>query len=165
MNSNTKIVALVIVGASLIAILAFLFKDDLAPALQCNDGMRNPINIHNFTTKYGAYSVELEANIGEKGRGKLSGKLDPTQLQAISDALQQANELRKFVVAGFNRCAITKVQYAEFGSRFQQLDSLSRQIDRLAAVPNPTDSDKVRLTRLIDEYVVFIQQLAKSANK
>lgn len=163
MNSNTKTVALVIVGAALIAILAFLFKDNLASAMQCNDGMRNPINIDKFTTKYWAHSAEFVANIAE--RGKLSGKLDSTQLRAVSDASQQANEFRKFVVAGFNSCAITKLQYAEFGSRFQQLDSLSRRIDSLAAVPNPTDSDKAGLARLIDEYVVFSQQLAKSSNK
>ncbi|MDO9100899.1 MAG: hypothetical protein Q7J20_05010 [Candidatus Nitrotoga sp.] len=45
MNSNTKTVALVIVGAALIAILAFLFKDKLASAVQCDDGMRNPVNM------------------------------------------------------------------------------------------------------------------------
>lgn len=161
MNSNTKTVALVIVGAALIAILAFLFKDNLASAVQCDDGMRNPVNMDNFTTKYWAYSAEFEANIAE--RGELSEKLDPTQLRAVSDALQQANEFRKFVVTGFNRCAMTKLQYVEFGSRFQQLDSLSRRIDSLAAVPNPTDSDKAGLTRLIDEYVAFSQRLVKSS--
>jgi len=162
MNSSTKSVALVVVVVALIAILAFIFKDNLAPAVQCNDGMRKPINIDNFTTQYWAYSAEFEANIAEKG--KLFGKLDPTQRQALSDASQQANEFRKFVVAGFNRCAITKLQYGEFGSRFQQLDSLSRRIDDLAAVPNPTESDKAWLSQLIDEYVAFSQQLAKNSN-
>lgn len=161
MNSNTKSVALFIVGATLIAILAFIFKDNLAPALQCSDGMRKPINIDSFTTKYSAYSAKFEANIAENG--KSFGKLDPTQLQAVSDASQQANELRKFVVAGFNRCTITKLQYGEFGSRFQQLDNLSRRIDNLAAVPNPTDSDKAELSQLIGEYVAFSQQLAKNS--
>jgi len=163
MSSNTKLVALVVVGAALMAILAFFFKDNLAPAVQCDDGMRNPVNIDNFTTKYWANAAEFEANIAEKG--KLSEKLDPTQLQAVSDASQQANKFRKFVVAGFNSCAITKLQYAEFGNHFQQLDSLSRRIVSLAAVPNPTDSDKAGLTRLIDEYVAFSQQLAKSSKR
>lgn len=161
MNSNTKSVALLIVGAALIAILAFIFKDNLAPAVQCNDGMRKPINIDSFTTKYWAYAAEFEANIAEKG--KLFGKLDPMQRQTMSAASQQANKFRKFVVAGFNSCAITKLQYGEFGSRFQQLDKLSRQIDTLAAVPNPAESDKAGLSRLIDEYVAFSQQLAKNA--
>jgi len=161
MNNNIKTVALVIVGAALMAMLAFFFKDNLAPAVQCDDGMRNPVNIDNFTTKYWPNSAEFETNIAEKG--KLSEKLDPTQLQAVSDASQQANKFRKFVVAGFNSCSITKLQYAEFGSRFQQLDNLSRRIDSLAAVPNPTDSDKAGLTRLIDEYVAFSQQLVKSS--
>lgn len=163
MNNNIKTIALVIVGAALMAILAFYFKDNLAPAVQCADGMRNPVNIDNFTTKYWANSAEFEVSIAEKG--KLSGKLNPTQLKAVTDALQQANKFRKVVVARSNSCAITKLQYAEFGSRFQQLDSLSRRIDSLAAVPNPTDSDKAELTRLIDEYVAFSQQLAKYSNR
>ena len=161
MNNNTKTVALVTVGAALMAIFAFYFKDNLAPAVQCSDGMRNPVNIDNFTTKYWANSAEFEASIAEKG--KLSGKLNPTQLKAVADALQQANKFRKVVVARSNSCAITKLQYTDFGSRFQQLDSLSRRIDSLAAVPNLTDSDKAGLTRLIDEYVAFSQQLAKSS--
>jgi hypothetical protein len=163
MNNNTKTVALIIVGGALMAILAFYFKDNLAPAVQCADGMRNPVNINNFTTKYWANSAEFEASIAEKG--KLSGKLNPTQLKALSDALQQANTFRKVVVARSNSCAITKLQYAEFGSRFQQLDSLSRRIDSLAAVPNPTDSDKAGLTRLIDEYIAFSQKLTKNSNR
>ena len=161
MNNNIKTMALVLVGAALMAILAFYFKDNLAPAVQCGDGMRNPVNIDNFTTKYWANSAEFEASIAEKG--KLSGKLNPTQLKAVADALQQANKFRKVVVARSNSCAITKLQYTDFGSRFQQLDSLSRRIDSLAAVPNLTDSDKAGLTRLIDEYVAFSQQLAKSS--
>jgi|GEM_PF-6445640 len=161
MNLNTKAVAPFIVGAILIATLAFIFKDNLAPAVQCNDGIRKPITIDSFTTKYWAYSAKFEANIAENG--KLFGKLDPTQLQAVSDASQQANEFREFVVAGFNRCAITKLQYSEFGSRFQQLDNLSRQIDNLAAVLNPTDKDKAGLSQLIGEYVAFSQQLAENS--
>ncbi len=161
MNNNIKTMALVLVGAALMAILAFYFKDNLAAAVQCGDGMRNPVNIDNFTTKYWANSAEFEASIAEKG--KLSEKLNPTQLKAVTDALQQANKFRKVVVAGSNSCAITKLQYAKFGSRFQQLDNLSRQINSLAAVPNPTDSDKAGLTQLIDEYVAFSQQLAKSS--
>jgi len=124
MNNNTKTVALIIVGAALMAILAFYFKDNLAAAVQCGDGMRNPVNIDNFTTKYWANSAEFEASIAEKG--KLSEKLNPTQLKAVIDALQQANKFRKVVVAGSN-------------------------------------SDKAGLTQLIDEYVAFSQQLAKSS--
>ena len=161
MNNSTKTVALVIVGAALMAILSFYFKDNLAPAVQCNDGMRNPVSIDKFTTKYWANSAEFEASIAEKG--KLSGKLNPTQLKAVTDALQQANKFRKVVVARSNSCAISKLQYTDFGSRFQQLDSLSQRIDSLAVVSNPTDSDKAGLTRLIDEYVAFSQQLAKSS--
>lgn len=159
MNLNTKAVVPFIVGIILLAIFAFIFKDNLAPAVQCNDGIRKPITIDSFSTKYWAYSAEFEANIAENG--KLFGKLDPTQLQAVSGASQQANKLREFIVAGFNRCAVTKLQYSEFGNHFQQLDNLSRRIDKLATVPNPTDSDKAGLSQLIGEYVALSQQLAE----
>jgi hypothetical protein len=162
MNNNTKIVALIIVGAALMAILAFYFKDNLAPAVQCADGMRNPANINNFTTKYWANSAAFEASIAAKG--KLFEKLNPTQLKAVTDALQQAKKFREVVVARSNSCAITKLQYTKFGSRFQQLDNLSRQIDSQAPAPNPTDKDKAELPRLIDEYVTLSQQLAKNSN-
>ena len=66
--------ALVLVGATLMAILAFYFKDNLAPAVQCADGMRNPVNIDNFTTKYWANSAKFEANIAE---GKAVWKTGP----------------------------------------------------------------------------------------
>lgn len=163
MNSNTRTVVLVMIGAVLLIVLVFLGKDFFLTRpgqIDCGDGVRQRIDIRDFTTQYWAYSGEFEASIAEKG--KLSGKLDPHQFQAVSDASQQMNEFRKYVVAGFNSCAVTKQQYGELGSRFQQLDSLSRRIDGLATIPNLTGSDKVQLAKLVDEYVAFTQQLAKS---
>ena len=51
------------------------------------------------------------------------------------------------------------------GSRFQPLDGLSRRIDVLAALLNPTDSDKAQLARLVDEYVASTQQLGRNSNQ
>ncbi|SFN67372.1 hypothetical protein [Nitrosospira briensis] len=163
MHSNTRTVILTMIGAVLLVVLGFFGRDFLRSnpeQIDCGDGARHTIDIRDFTTQYWAYSGEFEASIADKG--KLSGKLDPKQLQAVSDASQQMNEFRKYVVAGFNSCAITKQQYGELGSRFQQLDGLSRRIDGLGTIPNPTDSDKAQLGKLVDEYVALTQQLAKS---
>lgn len=166
MNSNARSVALVLIGAVLLVVLGFLGRDfslSRPEQIDCEDGPRQRIDIRDYTTRYWAYAGEFEASIADKG--KLSGKLDPKQLQAVSDASQQANEFRKFVVSGFNSCAITKQQYGELGSRFQQLDSLSRRIDDLAAIPNSTGSDEAQLAKLVDEYVALTRQLAKRPGK
>ncbi len=158
---NGKKVVLVIVAVAMMVMLAFFFRDELAPAVQCADGMRNPATIDNFTIKYWTNSAKLEASIANKGI--LSEKLGPTRLQSVSDALQQANKFRKFVVAGFNSCAITKSQYAEYSRRYQELDSLSKRINSLVAAPKLTDSDDAALIRLIDELVVLGQQFSKNS--
>ena len=76
------------------------------------------------------YSVEFESRIGDKG--ELSGKLDPVQLQSLTGSCSAKHEFRKYLVAGYNACAISKQQYGEFGRRFQALDGIARQIDTLA---------------------------------
>ncbi len=166
MDSNTRTVVLVVLGVVLVVALGFFGRDfflSRSGPIDCGNGVRHPIDIRDFTTQYWAYSGEFEASIADKG--KLSGKLDPHQLQAVSDASQQMNEFRKYVVAGFNSCAITKQQYSELGSRFQQLDNVSRRIDGLAGSPNPADSDKAQLGKLVDEYVALSQQLVMSSSK
>ena len=166
MNSNTKTVALAMVGVVLVVVLGFLGRDfflSRSGQIDCGDGARRTIDVRDFTTQYWAYYGEFEASIADKG--KLSGKLDPKQLQAMSDSSQQMNEFRKYVVVGFNSCAITKQQYGELGSCFQQLDGLSRRIDGLAALPNPTDSDKAQLAKLVDEYVALTQQLGRNSDQ
>ena len=154
------------VGVVLVVVLGFLGRDfflSRSGQIDCGDGVRRSIDIRDFTTQYWAYSGEFEASIADKG--KLSGKLDPKQLQAVSDASQQMNEFRKYVVAGFNSCAITKQQYGEFGSRLHQLDGISRRIDSLAVVPDPTASDKDQLAKLVDEYLALTQQLGSNSDQ
>ena len=81
--------------------------------IPCDDGPRQRIDIRDFVTQYSAYSVEFESRIGDKV--ELSGKLDPVQLQALTEATQQSNEFRKFLIAGYNGCAISQQQYGELG--------------------------------------------------
>ena len=109
------------------------------------------------------YSVEFEASIGEKT--KFSGKLTPSQVQQLSESLQQATEFRKFLVAGFNACAISKAQYAEYGVKFQALDALSRQIDSLAGQSTLSDSDRTRLSELVQRFIAATQELGTGVRR
>lgn len=158
-NSGKKVILVIVVVAT--ALLAFLFRDNLASAVQCADGMRNPVTIDGFTAKYWANSAKFEASIADQGG--LSVKLTAPQLQAVSAALQQANKFKKNVITRFNSCAITKLQYAEYKSNFQKMDDLSKQIERLAVAPTLTDSDKAELGKLVDEYVALGQQFSKTS--
>jgi hypothetical protein len=125
----------------------------------CGDGPRRTIDIRDFATKYSAYSVEFEASVADKA--KLSGKVTPAQLQQLSEALQSAQDFRKFVVAGYNSCAIDKEQYAKFGARFQALDNVSRQINSLASKPALSNDEESELSKLIEAYVALGRKLGE----
>ena len=89
--------------------------------------------------QYWAYSLQLEASVNDKS--KVSLKLDPVQQEKLTEALDSAKEFRKYVVSGYNSCAITKTQYAQFGARFQALDNLARQINALVEKETRSESD------------------------
>jgi len=127
--------------------------------ITCEDGPRRTIDVRDFTTTYWAYSIEFEASMEDKTR--LSGKLEPKQLQKLSESLQQANEIRKFIVAGFNACAITKVQYLQYCAQFQMLDDLARQIDNLTKNKTLSDVDRNTLMNLVQRYIELTKELGK----
>src|SRR5262245_2696668 len=83
--------------------------------IECDDGRRKTIDIRDFITQYSAYSVELEGAVSDK---KLTAKLNPVQLQQLSESLQHANEFRKYLVAGYNSCVVSKKQYVDYGATF-----------------------------------------------
>jgi len=103
-----------------------------------------------FATQYSAYSLELEASLSDKA--KVSAKINPVQLQQLSEAMQVTREFRKYVVSGFNSCAITKDQYGQIGKRFQALDSLAGEINTLAGKSELTQAESTKLSDLIGEY-------------
>jgi hypothetical protein len=124
----------------------------------CGDGQRYAIDERQFATQYSAYSLQLEASMNDKA--KVSLKLDPVQQEKLSEAMQDANEFRKYVVSGFNSCAITKTQYAQIGEKFQSLDGLAREIEKLATQPDRSADERARLTTLIDRYAELAHQPA-----
>jgi hypothetical protein len=123
----------------------------------CGDGRRCTIDARQFTTQYLAYSVQLEASI--KDDSKISLKLDPVQQEKLSEAMQSANEFRKYVVSGFNSCGVTRIQYGELGTKFQALDSLAREINELAVLPARSVEESARLSDLISKYSDGVHKL------
>jgi hypothetical protein len=134
MTKNTKVVWLAGMGL-LLCLLAGLFVRDrylTGGMTACGDpeGPRPAIDLRRFETNYTGYSVSLEAEI--TGKGKLTGKIEPAALQKLSQSIQNGQEFRKALVAGYNACAVSRSAYQAAVLRFQSLDGLAQQIDTLA---------------------------------
>jgi len=161
MSTNSRTIGLVSIGAMILLAIVWVGRDlflSRSGNLECEDGRRKTIDIRDFITQYAAYSVEFEAAVNDK---KLSAKLNPVQLQQLSESLQHANEFRKFLVAGYNACAVNKKQYTEYGATFQAMDSMSRQINTTVAKPELNPQEKMELANLVKQYVNLAQQLAQ----
>jgi hypothetical protein len=160
-TKNTKIVVLAAIAAGVLIVLVLVARDLwLSPkTITCSDGPRRTIDTRDFNTKYWAYSVEFEASVADKA--KFSGRLDPVQLQQLSEAMQSANEFRKYLVHGYNACAITGTRYDQHGVRFQALDSLSREIDTFAKKPSFSPEEHSRLGDLTKQYVETARKLGE----
>lgn len=160
MGKNARSVLMAVVVAAALISVGLLARDVWLGQSQerhCPDGIHHTIDLRAFTTAYHTYSAEFEATLGSR---RLSGKVSPQRLQELSEAAQQANEFRKYIVAGFNACAITRAQYFEYGDRYKMLDDLGRRIDGLAPREPLTEADRARLDELIGQYVEVARQLA-----
>jgi hypothetical protein len=165
-KAKTPLHAMWVAGGLVLALAALWVGWDLwnrhQKSFDCGDGRRYTIDERQFTIQYTAYSLQLEASL--KDKSKFSAKLDPVQQEKLTEAMQSANEFRKYVVAGFNSCAVSRDQYAQFGKRFQALDSLAREINGLAAQPSRSADDNARLTTLISGYSDIARQLGTEKN-
>jgi len=158
-TKNAKAISLAAIAAALVIVVIVISRDVILrrpKEFQCGDGPRRTIDIRDFTTKYSGYSVELEANVQDKA--KVSTKVAPVQLQQLTEALQNAQEFRKFVVAGYNSCGITKTQYSEYGARFQALDALAREINQLTGSPSLSAEQSKNLATLIAQFAELAQK-------
>jgi len=152
-NKNVKVVSIAAIAALIVVIAIFVGRDLFLRrhnCFDCGDGQRCTIDTRDFTTKYFAYSVELEASFADKA--KLSTKLNPVQLQQLSEAMQSARDFRQYVVAGYNSCAVNKAQYSQYGVRFQALDNLAREINELTGKSSLSQDEAARLATLITQY-------------
>ena|SRR5258708_7135415 len=160
MAKNAKTVLLALFACTVFLIAAWIGRDIFlrrSNTFNCDDGPRHGIDIRDFATQYSAYSVELEASVAEKAT--ISAKLSPVQLQQLSEAMQNAQEFRKYVVAGSNSCAITKTQYAQLGARFQAFDNLAREIGEITRKATPSTEEQKRLTSLTEQYRELARRL------
>jgi hypothetical protein len=159
MTKNTKIVALAAIAMGVLLVLAFLWRDLwLTPkAISCSDGPRRTIDTRDFDTKYFGYSMEFEIEVTNKA--SFSGKLGPVKLQQLSEALQSANEFRKYIVHGFNACAISAEKYDQYGARFQTLDNISREMAALVTRPSLTHEERAQLSSLTEQYLETARKL------
>lgn len=158
MTKNAKTVAAGAIAAVL-ALAVIIVTRDLwlrSQTVHCSDGSHPKIDMRDFMTKYWAYSVRLEATVADKA--KVSTQLDPKLLAQVSDTLQEANEFRKYVVAGYNSCAIPAARYAQLGERFRTLDSLAREINALVSKPALSPDESKDLADLISRYSDLIRQ-------
>lgn len=159
-TKNVKTVVMAAIGAAILIVIIVFARDLILRrhgTFDCGDGPRRSVDIRDFTTQYSAYSVELEASVAEKA--KISTKLNPVQLQQLSEAMQQAQEFRKYLVAGYNSCAVTKAHYEQYGTRFQALDSLARRIDEVAAKPSLAPDESASLAALVSQYGELARRL------
>jgi hypothetical protein len=160
MNKNSRIVSVIAIASATVIILALSWENHFSARIRsCDDGPHTTMDIRDFVTQYSGYSVEFEASIAN--RGQLGGKLEPHQLQQLSEASQTANEFRKWLVAGYNACAITKAQFADFGVRFQHLDQVSRQINAFSSKAVLTPSDSQALSSLVEDYRATASRLGQ----
>jgi len=161
MSTNSRTIGLVSIGAMILLAIVWVGRDlflSRSGDLECEDGPRKTIDIRDFITQYSAYTVEFEAAVNDK---KLSAKLNPVQLQQLSESLQHANEFRKFLVAGYNACAVSKKQYTEYGATFQAMDSVSRQVNAISTKSELNAQERTELANLVKQYVNLSQQLAQ----
>lgn len=153
MTKNVKSVTQCAIAVVALLVLAVVGRDIYLRTQRthdCGDGPRPTIDIRDFTTRYSAYSLELEASIADKAR--ISTKLTPNIVQQLSEATQNARDLRQYIVAGYNSCAVTKAQYAQSENRFQALDSLAREINELTGKPSLSPQEATTVNRLIKQY-------------
>jgi hypothetical protein len=126
-------------------------------SVNCDDGQRQQIDMRNFATTYYGYALQFEASFGSEA--KLSGKLDPKLLHELSESMQATNDFLKYLVAGYNSCAISKLQYANYGMKYQAMDSITRQIDTLAQASSSGLTDRKRLADLVQEYIMLSREV------
>ena len=147
--------------AAVVVCVTVWFGSDLRQkfggTIACPDGPHGRIDLRDFVMQYSLWSVTFEAEA--QGKGKIATALEPRQAQQLSEAVQQAGEFRKYVVAGYNACAISREQYARFGSALQNLDSLERQIGQLSSKTGETAEDRRQLQQLVAEVVGASQKL------
>jgi len=127
--------------------------------VQCPDGPHRLIDSTQFQTEYWTYSAKIEASALD--RFKLGGELVPNQLQQLSEALQQGNEIRKWLVNSYNACAVSQRNYELYGQTFARMDNVARSINGLDGAKGSDEINRKERDALVAEYVRLSRELGK----
>ncbi len=128
--------------------------------IACEDGEHLEIDVGELAIEYQATGFGATLS----GLGVLSGRIgvEPKQIQRAEAATQVWNEYLKALAAGYNRCAITKRQYAEGLQRIYprlQEDAADLEAIRLV-LREGQEIDQARLRRVLDSYFTNLRQFA-----
>ena len=155
-----SVLAILIVALAAIVIVWMFRPHPRQGVVQCSDGPHQLVDATQFQTQYWTYSLKLEASAADKI--KLGGELAPKQLQQLSEALQQGNEIRKWLVNSYNACAISQSNYQTYGQTFARMDTVARSINQLDNSGTPSETSRKELDALVAEYIQLSRELGKT---
>jgi hypothetical protein len=98
-------------------------------------------------------------------KAKVAAVLEPRQFQQLSEAMQQGNEFRKWLVNSYNACAVTPSKYEDYGVKFQGMDDAARNIQEMLDKGIQTDAERETLTGLLNTYVQLVRGLQAPASR
>lgn len=149
MNRNVVFVILLIFISGLVALGVWRDWSLMTPSsIECEDGPRQRIDVREFATQYWAYGVTFRAKIKEH---EIEGKFTPQILRRLSEAQQALETFQKWLVHSYNACIITKSRYAEYGIKYQSLNSLSQNLQKLIS-SSSSQKPSPQLEAMVEEY-------------
>ncbi len=161
-NARTVVIVAILAVSVLIGMWMFRRRPTPLAEIQCSDGPRRLIDATQFETQYWAYSVKLEGSLG--GKAKAAGAMEPHQLQQLSDALQQGNEFRKWLVNSYNACALTQKQHADYEVEFQSMDGVAQNIQKALDKGVNTVAERSSLAALVNTYIQLARKVQTSTS-
>lgn len=166
-SSNARAIAITAILAVTILTVIWMYRPSPTKplgAVSCPDGSSRPlIDATKFDTQYWAYSIKLEASLSQNQ--KLSAAIEPKLLQQLSEALQQANEFRKWLVNSYNACAIPQKEYDDYGISFQGMDNAARNLQDALDRGVHTAAERASVSALATTYVQLARGLQAPASR
>jgi len=166
-GANARSVIIVAILAVTVLIIVWIYRPRATEPLgvvHCPDGTTHPvIDATQFATQYWGYSFKLEGSLSNKG--KAAAALEPRQMQQLSEALQQGNEFRKWLVNSYNACAVRQTKYEEYGASFQGMDNAARNIQQMIDQGVKTPAERASLAALVNTYLQLARGLQPATSR
>lgn len=163
-STNARWIAIVAILSVTILCIVWIYRPASTTPLEtvhCADGSSHPVaDATKFATQYWAYSVKLEGSLSNKA--KIASTMEPKVLQQLSEAMQQGNAVREWLIISYNACAITQSNYDQYGWNFQKMDTVARNIQGVLDKGVQTDAERRDLSEMVDTYVHLAGGLRRS---